>query len=570
VKSDDSQRLRRRNEERSNNNNVDEEPERRVFVQYKAGLRSDFESRIQQRFSRTRMHYDFPDMDTLVLTVKENDLADLRRDPSVESVHNDVPRYPFYIPESVKRRELQDGGNQQIPYGIDMVQAQQAWAAGATGANIKVCVVDTGVAEHPDLLDVTGPDLPLPFSADGVGHGTHCAGTIAAADNSFGVVGVAPNAEIISVKVFSDDGLYAYSSGILSAAQECQSLGADIISMSLGGPLPNIFELLGYRNLERDGIITVAAAGNFGNSLWSFPASYPGVVSVAAVDENKVKASFSQTNRQVDIAAPGVDVLSTLPQDGACDICDSIGEYSYGTISGTSMACPHVAGVLALLKSKYNATASEYIAAIENTAEDLGRVGRDNNYGHGLVQAYEALQYLENISSRSDVNINQSNDPATEAPTNPPTNPPTNSPTNPPTNSPTNPPTNPPTILLTDPENEAISCNENEFLFELKLLTDNRASEISWTLDVQSDVGTNLNGGGYNNDEALSVKKCIAKSCYIFTMSDSGDDGICCSHGNGAYSIFIDNEVLVNGGGDFGSEDIITLGCNNEWINSSN
>jgi serine protease len=121
------------------------------------------------------------------------------------------------------------------------------------------------------------------------------------------VVGVAPEAEIFSVKVFADNGMFAYSSGILSAAMACAENGADIISMSLGGPLPSPFELFGFRQLlNSNGIISVAAAGNSGNGLWSFPASYPGVISVAAVDENKEKAPFSQFNRQVDVAAPGM------------------------------------------------------------------------------------------------------------------------------------------------------------------------------------------------------------------------------------------------------------------------
>jgi len=414
---------------------------------------------------------------------------------------------------------------------------------------------------------VVGTDTPLPFAQDGVGHGTHCAGTIAAANNSFGVVGVAPDAEILSIKVFSDSGTYAYSSGILSAAEKCAELGANIISMSLGGPLPNIFEILGYRNLMNEmGVISVAAAGNFGNGFWSFPASYPGVVSVAAIDENKEKAPFSQFNRQLDIAAPGVDVLSTLPQeaDGRCDICDSIGSYTYGTISGTSMACPHVAGVLALLRSKYEATPEQYLAAIENSAEDLGQNGKDRQFGHGLIQADAALSYLESQGARL-----VTSPPTTSAPVPAPTKAPVPAPMTEETSSSISSVSSVSTVSTplvfngNAPENDtkAMSCENDEYLFELKLLTDDKGSETSWDLSAQKDDGMQLTGTGYPNNEAIRIKTCIPKDCYIFTIKDEGEDGICCSHGNGAYSLFLDDDILVNGGGDFDVTDMITFGC---------
>ena len=375
----------------------DDEPTRRIFVKYLPNKRSAFKAELSQRSSKIKMHYDFESMDTFVLTVPESEYKALKKDPKVTEMHEDTERYPMHIPESVKPRQLQNNA-EAIPYGIDMVQAQDVWALGGRGANVTVCVVDTGVDEtHEDLVGVTGPSGdPLPFGKDGVGHGTHCAGTIAAAQNGKGVVGVAPDAKIFSVKVFADNGGFAYSSGILGAAQTCADNGANIISMSLGGPLPNPFEIFGFRKLLRENdIISVAAAGNSGNGLWSFPASYPGVVSVAAVDENMEAAPFSQYNRQVDIAAPGVDVLSTFPMKAPCMICDSVQEYGYGTISGTSMATPHVAGVLALLKSlKPEATFQELVEVMQESARDLGKNGKDKNFGHGLVQAFDAAALL--------------------------------------------------------------------------------------------------------------------------------------------------------------------------------
>jgi len=308
------------------------ETTRQVFVQYRRGRRSAFKSGFIKRSSSTRVLFDFEEMDTLVVSLSESELENLKSNPDVKSWHDDVPRYPQYIPESIQHRNLQDVG-EEIPYGIDMVQAREVWALGARGANVKVCVIDTGVDNtHEDLDDLSGlKSDKLPWGNDGVGHGTHCAGTIAANENGKGVVGVAPDAEVFSVKVFSDQGGFAYSSGILGAARECAANGANIISMSLGGPLPNPFELFGFRELfTSNGIISVAAAGNSGSGTWSFPASYPGVISVGALDKNKTIAPFSQYNRQVDISAPGVDVLSTFPMKAPCLICDKV-RVSMGT-----------------------------------------------------------------------------------------------------------------------------------------------------------------------------------------------------------------------------------------------
>lgn len=140
----------------------------------------------------------------------------------------------------------------------------------------------------------------LQWTKDEVGHGTHCSGTIAAAKNGIGVVGVAPDAEIYTVRVFDGDGSFAYGkrrfyldlvtqlnspyllfysgSSILSAVEQCVEAGVNIVSMSLGGPLPNIFEWFSYRNLLEDGVISIAAAGNSGNRMNSYPASYPGML----------------------------------------------------------------------------------------------------------------------------------------------------------------------------------------------------------------------------------------------------------------------------------------------------
>lgn len=522
---DEASNLRRRGNALAPEQKEDQGATRRVFVKYRRNRRDAFQTELNQRAGTTRMHYDFKSMNTFVITVPESELNALKDNPDVEAVHDDVPRYPLFIPESVKHRGLQ-GEEEVVPYGIDMVQAQDVWKLGARGQNVTVCVVDTGVdKKHEDLKRVSGSEsTDLSWGEDGVGHGTHCSGIIAASEgNGKGVVGVAPDAKIYSVKVFSDDGSFAYSSGILSAAQECVANGADIISMSLGGPLPNIFEIWGFRQLlEENNVITVAAAGNSGNGLWSFPASYPGVVSVGALDKNKTIAEFSQYNRQVDIAAPGVDILSTFPMKAPCIICEKKG-YKYGTISGTSMATPHVAGVFALLKSfKPNATPAELVEALLQSAEDLGESGKDKRYGNGLAQAYAAAEYLKgsSLSGSGSFNIEPSK---VTAPTKGP-------------------------------------CGEGMMLFDLKMLTDDNASETYWELRRITDSGVQLSGAGYSNNIAVAVEECVPMNCYTFTMYDSFGDGLCCSHGNGAYSVMVDRDILVRNAGDFDFEDAITFG----------
>jgi serine protease len=211
------------------------------------------------------------------------------------------------------------------------------------------------------------------------------AGTIAARLNGLGVVGVAPEATVLTFRVFDDLANWAYASSVADAALTCYKAGARVINMSLGGPDYSSSENSMFAYLYENGVVSVAAAGNEGTTSDHYPASYEGVVSVAAVDSSMNRAVFSQSNSGVDISALGVDVYSTLP----------VALGSYGYKSGTSMACPHVAGVAALLLSKNpSATASSIVSAMTSTALDLGTVGRDDSFGYGLVDAQAALSQV--------------------------------------------------------------------------------------------------------------------------------------------------------------------------------
>lgn len=329
------------------------------------------------------VHHEFDDLRALAISVPTAALAGLSRNPNVVKIETD--------PE----RELDA---QSIPYGIDQVKARDIWDAnrdgvidsGApTGEGIKVCVIDSGIqASHEDLsaLSLTGESgSSAPWNVESCGHGTHVTGTIAAVNNTVGVVGVSPGRSPIHVvRVFGDSCSWAYSSDLVYAARRCQAAGAKVINMSLGGSYASSYEQSAFQTLYDQGVLSIAAAGNDGSTGFSYPASYSSVVSVAAVNSSGSVASFSQKNSQVELSAGGVNVLSTVPPNG------------YASYSGTSMATPHVAGVAALIWSANPAwTAAQVRTALQATARDLGVTGRDTSYGFGLVQAPAALAYLQ-------------------------------------------------------------------------------------------------------------------------------------------------------------------------------
>ncbi len=262
-------------------------------------------------------------------------LAGLSRNPNIEYVEEDTPRYPFALVTPSDGTTYAAG--QRVPYGIQMVQADQMPLGDSLAGNRKVCIIDSGYdRSHEDLAgtaNITGEyDSGTGWwYTDENSHGTHVAGTIAALNNAgTGVVGVNANNQLNLhiVKVFSASG-WAYSSSLAAAANKCASAGSHVISMSLGGSRANKTEQKAFDSLASQGILSIAAAGNDGNNRNSYPASYSSVMSVAALDENKEWATFSQYNSQVEIAAPGVSVLSTVPMNSGSESTLSVGGVAY-------------------------------------------------------------------------------------------------------------------------------------------------------------------------------------------------------------------------------------------------
>jgi serine protease len=287
------------------------------LVRYEDGAKTAVLQEIAANAGTVR--HEFDHIGVLAVTLSSAAADDLAAFSGVTAVDVD----PLYFPSG-----------QTTPYGIDMVQARDVWDAnrdgqidpGApTGAGIRVCVVDTGIwLTHEDLGGggvniIAGRSwVDEDWAADRQGHGTHVAGTVAAMNNDVGVVGVSPGAvDLIIADVFNDNGDGQASSTILAAANWCAEQGAHIISMSLGGPLGGLDD--GYQALYDQGILIVAAAGNNGAPVQSYPASYPSVVSVAAVDYTGTVADFSNfpLTNDVELAAPGVAVLSAYPVENS-------------------------------------------------------------------------------------------------------------------------------------------------------------------------------------------------------------------------------------------------------------
>jgi serine protease len=444
----------------------------------------------------------------------------LLNNPHIQMVEEDQRRMPL----SIYSDDVGNAMTEQLtPYAV--VQSQADQLSFNASAGMKVCVIDSGLDRSNQDFEwnnITGDNDSGTGNWDENGgpHGTHVAGTIGAADNNVGVVGMAPGVDMHIVKVFNADG-WGYSSDLAYAADKCSGAGANIISMSLGGGGANSTEENAFQAFTDNGGLVLAAAGNDGNDVRSFPAGYPSVMMIGANDNNNTIADFSQypsctettgrgkkqtttTNEAicVEVTAGGVDTLSTYPSGmatsaamsadgvvfatssmenagnasgstyymGTAEATDSgangnicvidrgvisfhdkvqncensggigailinneagmlygtlgdtnatsipavgaafedrtallaastadltIGTSEYGYMSGTSMATPAVSGMAALIWSNHNeCTGTEIRDALKATAEDNGATGHDDYFGHGIVKAKAASDYL--------------------------------------------------------------------------------------------------------------------------------------------------------------------------------
>lgn len=264
-------------------------------------------------------------------------------------------------------------------WNYDMINAPDAWDTTPGSSDTSIAVLDTGIdSDHGNLSDYVDTEKGKSFVGDepddGQGHGTHVAGTIA----SYGEVsGVMEEGSLIPVKVLDDDGggsMYDIQEGITYAAGE----GADVINMSLGGGGEDqgMEEAIDTANSE--GTIVVAASGNDGMENVSYPAAYDGSVAVGSVDSDEQRSEFSNYGPELDVVAPGDDIYSTVPGD------------DYEKMSGTSMATPHIAGVMGLIRSAdSDISVDDARDVLNDTAQDAGS---ENEYGDGIADAEAAVE----------------------------------------------------------------------------------------------------------------------------------------------------------------------------------
>jgi serine protease len=317
-----------------------------------------------------------------------------------------------------------------------------AWDITSSDASVIVAVVDTGVLlTHPDLDSqlVAGFDFiadptrardgdgrdndptdegDLAFGGSSSFHGTHVAGTIAAESDtdpnnpSPGVAGVAWNARLMPLRALGVDGgtsfdvieAVKWAAGLSNVSNTLPTEPADIINLSLGGSTFSVCEQLAINEVTAAGVIVVASAGNDSSTLPSYPAAYDGVISVSATTiQNNAIAPYSNGGPTIDISAPGGSNISDINGDGIIDgvistLADDSDplnlEFGYAPLQGTSMAAPHVAGVIALMKAVHPMlTPAEFDNALlaGELTDDLGATGRDDQYGYGLINAHKAV-----------------------------------------------------------------------------------------------------------------------------------------------------------------------------------
>jgi len=296
----------------------------------------------------------------------------------------------------LKREKVSDisslSQEQTLGWQIESYKFPEIWAQ-TKGETVKIAILDTAVdLNHPDIEIKGGWDFTknqeLSNETPVEGHGTHVAGIIGAKDNNQGIVGVAPEAELYSCAVLGDDGSGSYD-WIISAIDWCIENKMDVINMSLGGGKDTSELYEANRRAYDAGLPLICAAGN---SSWEtghldYLASYNESIAVASINKYMMRSSFSSIGPNIDLAAPGSDILSCTPNN------------TYSVYSGTSMATPFVTGLVALMISKHRTKGGNSpVKCVEDvrehligTAHDANYDGQDNYTGHGLVNPFGVI-----------------------------------------------------------------------------------------------------------------------------------------------------------------------------------
>jgi len=421
--------------------------------------------------------------------------------------------------------------------------ALEAWGITLGSSSITVAVIDDGLEAHEDFVDASGNSrytagfTPLNNgngnAGSGAAHGVSCAGSIAASHNGIGVMGVAPLVNLISVNIFAGN---ETSQDIADGIAWAQGQGADVMSNSWGytsctASFSNINSALSNANSNgRGGLgsVVVFASGNGYKSCVDYPGNNSSVIAVGAFANTGIRSAYSNYGSALDIMAPSNNVggpgagVRTTDRMGGNGY--SGGNYT-STFGGTSSACPVVSGVAALvLGANPSLTSTQLKNILYSTAIDMGPAGNDSEYANGRVNALAALQAAGGGGGGPTCTDGIQNGQETGVDCGGPS-------------CPSCPPT---------------GCNGTEVT--LSITFDNYPEETSWTLT--NDAGQTVESGGTYGSQAdgstLTIDLCLVDDCYTFTMNDSYGDGICCSYGNGSYTLSQGGTVLATGSS-FGS-----------------
>jgi subtilisin family serine protease len=333
--------------------------------------------------STTRGERELSELKVLAVDLTDDEAAALKRSGNFRYVEPAMERHLLDLdrPTLTRGTLASPYVSQIVPWGIDLVRAREVWPVTKGAGNVNVAIMDTGVdSHHPDLEGAIGGQYNTltksENATDDNNHGTHVAGTIAARDNKVGVVGVAPQAKIWAVKVLNNTGS-GTTEDILAGIEWIITWkhvvgGNWIVSLSLGADQASVAEKEGFDRLYDEGILVIAATGNGAASALSYPAAYPTVLSVGAIDSSSRVATFSNGGAGIDVVAPGVGVPSTVPVDSVAvssvrlDSMSSsvsslpISGSASGDVTGTFMYCgygrdasdfpPEVRGKIALIQ----------------------------------------------------------------------------------------------------------------------------------------------------------------------------------------------------------------------------
>lgn len=302
----------------------------------------------------------------------------------------EAKKIPTFLPDFTIEEEFATM-SQLVDWGLKQSKIPETWKV-SQGEGVRILVIDTGHPVHYDLeenIEIGENFILNEGHEDFNGHQTHCTGIICASNNYSGMVGVAPKATCISAKALDKAGRGSFQ-GLADALDYAVKTKPDIVSMSLGAPSPSGIIHDKIKELYEMNIPVVCAAGNAGNAGVSWPAAYPETIAVASYNKLGRISYYSSKGEMVDWAAPGEKIYSTFLNG------------QYATLSGTSMACPFLVGIIALMLAKHRKQEQETnqndCKTIEQIKEhllkytlDRGEIGKDDKWGHGIVDIHSLI-----------------------------------------------------------------------------------------------------------------------------------------------------------------------------------